>query len=1077
MILSYHSNRMERLLDHLLEQLSTPLGSPLGRETIVVQNPGMARWLSQQLALRSGVAANLEFPLPASFTWNIYQAWLGEMPAESGFDRESLHWCIMGLLPGLLEQPAFAALQRYLEGDSGELRRYQLSGRIADLFDQYLVYRPQMVLAWENSAIETGTQDEPWQAALWRAIVAQTQGEHRAALFDRFQRMVARGDAPRGPLPERVSLFGLSTLAPLHLHALQALSQQTEVHLYLFNPCREYWADITDEKGLARRRARWRQSGKTDISALLDVGNPLLASMGQVGQGFIDQLLELEVIETELFEMPAETSLLGRLQQDILELADRRSADLVERTPLEQMDESIQLHACHSPLREVQVLHDRLRQMFDRLSGLEPRQVVVMAPNIATYAPYVQAVFGAAEGARHIPWSVADLSAEESSPLLQTLSSLLDLSSFRFAASQVVSLLEVPALARRFAIDDEGVERIRRWVRESGIRWGADAQMRGELGLPAESANSWDAGLERLFHGYALPPDAGLAQGVLPYPDIEGSDALDLGRLAALLERLRQWQARLSQPCDAPAWALRINALLADFFLPDSEEEALLQGVRHAMDSLTERCLASGFDEAIPIGVLRCELEQALAESLPGRRFLVGGVIFCNMVPMRSIPFRVVCLLGMNDSDYPRREVAPGFDLMAAAPRPGDRSRRLDDRYLFLEALLSARDCLYLSYVGRSVRDNSASPPSVVVSELMDYLEQSFRLETDAELLSQLLIEHPLQPFNRGYFDASDSRLFSYDAGWLAAADSRAQAVEKPFIDTQLPEPETAARQLELQDLVRFLINPSAWFLQHRLGVALAEEEAILEDTEPFDLNGLPAYLLRAEMLQQALQGEEPGELLPLAAARGELPHGEAGTAVFSRLSEEIRQIAERVRRRAEEVLEPQEVDLQLDGFHLTGWLEGVTPAGLLSYRPGKLKAKDRLRLWVNHLALCALRQQTAAEAPLSLHVAEDQTLILHSVEAPGQLLADLLQAWWQGQCAPLPFFAAASLSFAESGDLQRAIKVWEKDHDSGAPNWAVSTAFRGMQPLAEEAFSGLATRLGGPLLAASESIKAARDR
>ncbi len=784
----YHSNFMERLVDQLIDHLSVPLAGVLTPEIIVVQNAGMQRRLAQEISGRLGVAANLQFPLPASFVWSIQQAWIDDMPEESGYDKESLCWRIMGLLPKLIDRPAFASLRHYLADDDAQ-RRYQLSERIADLYDQYLVFRPDMMIAWERSASGKLSVDAQWQAELWRALVAETDGEHRAGLYDRFRRLISEGRSPRNSLPERVTIFGVTTLAPVQLHAVQALAQQTEVHLYLLNPCREYWVDIVDEKGLARRRARWRQEGETDVTSLLDVGNPLLASMGQVGQVFVDQLLELDGVETDLFTEPGTQHLLQRLQGDILELTDRRFAEADEHHRVAVDDVSIQVHSCHTPLREVQVLHDRLRRMFDTLPGLAPADVVVMAPDISTYAPYVEAVFGSASGKRHIPWSLADLGAHESSPIIQAVYGLLELPDSRFEASQIITLLETPALSSRFGIDSDGIERIRRWVRETGIRWGADAGMRAELGLPAESANTWDAGLERLFHGFALPLDAGLQDGVLAYPDIEGGDALDLGRLAALLDRLLQWRKRLSLPANPVAWVERINALLTEFFLPQGNDELLLQSVRNGMDALRRHCESAHFSEEIPLAVVRAELDRVLEEGASSAGgFLVGGVTFCNMVPMRSIPFRVVCLLGMNDSDYPRREQTAGFDLIAAAPLASDRTRRLDDRYLFLEALISAREIFYISYLGNSVRDNSVKTPSVVLSELLDYTTLSFTAETGEKLLSQLVTHHPLQPFSRRYFDASDARYFNYDEGWLAAANVQAQPQEAAFIDTQLSQ-------------------------------------------------------------------------------------------------------------------------------------------------------------------------------------------------------------------------------------------------------------------------------------------------
>jgi len=454
----------------------------------------MARWIAHQLAQRNGISARLDFPLPARFLWRVLQAWLPAAPDVTRFDQGALLWRVYKQLPELLDQSAFAPLTRYLADDASGLKLYQLARRIADLFNQYLVLRPDLVLGWEQ-----GT-DQHWQAVLWCALA--------------------------GRIP---------------------------VHLFFLNPCREYWSDLVDERGQARRRARAQRAGRPDPTGLLDLGNPLLASLGHAGQIFLDQLLELGGLDHDHFVSPRGDGLLQRVQRDLLELVDPRG---LEPQIIARDDPSLQFHSTHGPLREIQVLHDRLLHLFERLDGLEPRDIIVMAPDIDRYAPYAEAVFGAADGPMRIPWSIADRRVGGERPVLDAVRFLLTLPSSRFEASELLSLLEVPALRRRFELDHQGLERIRIWVRESEVRWGEDGAMRADLGLPDEPANTWAFGLKRLFLGYALPPDAAdePCAGVLPYPDLEGSEVADLGQLAALVETLGSWRRRLAVPRSLAGW-------------------------------------------------------------------------------------------------------------------------------------------------------------------------------------------------------------------------------------------------------------------------------------------------------------------------------------------------------------------------------------------------------------------------------------------------------------------------------------------------------------------------------------------
>jgi len=1063
MLQVYHSNRLEVLVEELARILAVPLTDPFRPETIVLRNQGMARWVAWQLAQRNGISAHLEFPLPASFLWRILQAWLPDAPDALRFDQGALLWRVHKHLPDLLDRPAFAPLERYLADDTSGLKLYRLAQHIADLFDRYLVFRPDWILDWEQGA------DRQWQAELWRTLGTDADHAHRARLLADLESALARGGPTAAEvLPERVCLFGLSALAPVQTRMLGTLADRIPVHLFFLNPCREYWADLVDERGQAHRRARARRAGRPDPTGLLDLGNPLLAALGHTGQVFLDQLLELGGTDRDRFVAPRGDGLLPQIQRDLLDLVDPRGS---EPRVITYDDESIRLHSTHGPLREVQVLHDCLLHLFESLDGLEPRDIIVMAPDIDRYAPYVEAVFGTAETSTAIPWSFAERRLVEEQPVLKALQFLLTLPGSRFEAGALLSLLEVPALRRRFELDDQGLERIRVWVRESGIRWGADGAMRADLGLPDEPANTWAFGLERLFLGYALPPDADdeLYAGILPYPDLEGNEAVYLGQLAAFIETLDVWRKRLAVPRSLAGWRSVVNELLAAFFAPDDGEAIRLQSVRVGLHEVVARAKMVGFDRPVAPDVLRAVLLDALDAGDEGHRFLSGRVDFCNLVPMRSIPFRVVCLIGMNGADFPRAQRPVSFDRMAQHPRRGDRSRRRDDRYLFLEALLSARDVLYLSWVGNDERDNSPKTPAVVIDELLDYLRQGYRLPDGTDPARRLVLRHPLQPFSRRYFDASDDRLFSYGRTWLNAARTQVEAGIPPFFDAALPEPDAAFKTFELTGLIRFLRDPARYFLTERLGLHLPEDAEVPEDTEPFDAVRIERYRLDQILLHGLLAGQGHSTLLARVRGTGSLPHGTPGDQLFDERLEAAVPFVERLQAYSTAAaVEPIAVDRTLAGFRLYGQLGDLHTSGLIDYRFGRLGAKDRLRTWVRHLVLNML---VPPEIGLSsLFVATDLIWYLAPVAAAEDLLADLLRLRWQGLGKPLAFFPESAWAWMGQGYGSRFEYAWSGRYNS-APERdriAVRIAFRGRDPIGEE-FERTAMRVFVPMLESSE--------
>ena len=1052
MIVLHQANRLEALADLLAGELFAPDAGqdPLRGQLVVVPNPGTGRWLVQRLAARHGVVANLELPLPATFFWRVVQAWLPSQEL-SPFDRETLAWRVQAVLPGLLESPRFAALKRYLAGDDPSLRLYQLGSRIADLFDQYLVFRPEMVLAWERG------EGEEWQPLLWRQITGRGE-EHRARLLARLiPRMETQPPAAPQALPEKLFLFGLNALPPVYLEILRRLGDHRELHLYHLDPCREYWADIRSERARARHQ--------DPQAAFLDLGNPLLASMGHVGQAFLDQLLSLDAESDEHFQPPGEQGVLQQVQDDILALRDGRGRG--RQLPGGSWP-SIQLHGTHTRLREVQVLHDNLLRCFEELEDLTPRDILVMAPDMAAYAPFVEAVFGSREGAQRIPYSIGDRAAAGENPLGEAMRWLLQLPASRLEASEVLALLEVDAVQRRFGLDDEALERIRTWVRESGIRWAADETHREELGLPGDQGlHSWRFGLRRLFLGYVTPADGQdllYAGEVVPYVHIDSGELAWAGALQELLERLDAWRRRLAVPRGPRRWQELLTRLMQDFFEAGEEaERALLQELRQRLDDWVEKTRQGGFSGELSLAVMRELLEDALGDASRARGFLDAGVTFSNLLPMRALPFRVICLLGMNDSDFPRSLPRLSFDLMAAAPRRTDRDRRRDDRYLFLETLVSARDCLLISYQSRDVRSDKPRLPAEVVSELFDYLDGCY---ADGERLpsKELFVQHPLQPFSRRYFATEEPRLFTYDAAWAIVPEEEG---DRPFLDAPLPAVELEP-QLALDDLIGFYRQPAAAFLERRLAMRLPGGEALIEDEEPFSLGGLESWQVRNRLLQGWLEGKEPERLETLLRGEGWLPHGLPGALEQEKAKEAVAALGARLAPVLERCAAPTrlETDLEIGGWRLQGAVERYTGEGVLEFRVGRLRPQDRLGLWIRHLAVAA-QQGGAAQ---SCHVAEDATLLLASVTRTDavQHLELLLRLFREGLEEPLHFFPRTSWEFIRGNGKWR--QVWEGgfQRPGEKDEAAVQLLFRNADPF-DARFEEQAQAIYAPLRAHAE--------
>ena len=1035
MLRVYHSNRLdvlEALMEFIVER--ERLDDPFEPEMILVQSTGMAQWLQMTLSQKFGIAANIDFPLPASFIWDMFVRVLPEIPKESAFNKQSMSWKLMTLLPQLLEREDFTLLRHYLTDDSDKRKLFQLSSKAADLFDQYLVYRPDWLVQWETGHLVEGLGEaQAWQAPLWKALVEYTDklGQprwHRANLYQRFiETLESATTCPPG-LPSRVFICGISALPPVYLQALQALGKHIEIHLLFTNPCRYYWGDIKDPAYLAKLLTRQRRHSFEDRELPLfrdsenagqlfnsdgeqDVGNPLLASWGKLGRDYIYLLSDLESSqELDAFVDVTPDNLLHNIQSDILELENRAVAGVnIEefsrsdnKRPLDPLDSSITFHVCHSPQREVEVLHDRLLAMLEEDPTLTPRDIIVMVADIDSYSPFIQAVFGSAPADRYLPYAISDRRARQSHPVLEAFINLLSLPDSRFVSEDVLALLDVPVLAARFDITEEGLRYLRQWVNESGIRWGIDDDNVRELELPATGQHTWRFGLTRMLLGYAMESAQGEWQSVLPYDESSGLIAELVGHLASLLMQLNIWRRGLAQERPLEEWLPVCRDMLNAFFLPDAETEAAMTLIEQQWQAIIAEGLGAQYGDAVPLSLLRDELAQRLDQERISQRFLAGPVNICTLMPMRSIPFKVVCLLGMNDGVYPRQLAPLGFDLMSQKPKRGDRSRRDDDRYLFLEALISAQQKLYISYIGRSIQDNSERFPSVLVQELIDYIGQSHYLpgdealncdESEARVKAHLTCLHTRMPFDPQNYQPGERQ--SYAREWLPAA-SQAGKAHSEFVQ---PLPFTLPETVPLETLQRFWAHPVRAFFQMRLQVNFRTEDSEIPDTEPFILEGLSRYQINQQLLNALVEQDDAERLFRRFRAAGDLPYGAFGEIFWETQCQEMQQLADRVIA-CRQPGQSMEIDLACNGVQITGWLPQVQPDGLLRWRPSLLSVAQGMQLWLEHLVYCASGGN--GESRLFLRKDGEWRFPPLAAEQALHYLSQLIEGYREGMSAPL---------------------------------------------------------------------------
>lgn len=1112
------SNRHEVLLEVLLQRLAEERPGPFAQREVVVPGSAMRRSIELAVAGREGVCADLRFDYLAQWLWRQIGR-VVEVGERSPFSPALLTWRIYAELGE--EGAGWAApherLATYL-GAADARMRLELAARIARVFDHYLTYRPRWLAAWSDgrSALDglpasaVHRADEAWQGALWRRLQASMalRREHPAATF--LQRIAAMNPAELAAigLPRSVHVFALPALPPLYLDMLRELSRVVEVQLYVLNPCREYWFEIVDA-----RRLSWLARGQREL--FHETGNALLAAWGRQTQAHIDLLFEGEraTVDCAAFVAHPGDHLLAHVHNAILDLVELEAGSVT----LGDDDRSIEVHVCHARSRELEVLHDRLLGLFAADPTLRPQDVVVLTPDLDGCAAQIEAVFGSTDAARRIPWRITGLPASGDNAVARVIDALLALVGGRFPVSALFDLLQREPVAARFGVDADALECIHDWLQAAGARWGLSA-----ADAAAAGPYSMEEALHRLFLAWAAGPAAQAATfaGHLGAAAPAGQEAEHLGRLWRYADTLRRLRPQLLQAHSVADWQRLLNAALDALVDGGPRWAAELREVRGAIAELCATIAEAGVTTALPLAVLHPALLEAL--DAPARGGVPGGAVtFSAISALRGLPYRVVCVIGLDRGAFPAVERAAEFDLLAAFPQRGDRQRRNDDRNLFLDVVLAARDVLHLSYVGRSVRDAAVLPPAVLVDELLDVLAAATAVspaqpEALAAARRRLIVEHPLQAFSPSYFLAAarpDPRLQSYHAEYAQALAARlaapvpatalaavagedeggaaldegddddeavSAAVAAPFFSFPLPPPAAPWRTLDVDRLVRFFRHPCRYLLRERLGVALPESAGVLADVEPFlpDFAGRRALAgrLLAVLADPALSADDDG-LLALARAGGEYPPGTIGDDALRAELALLRDFAA-AQRPWLGVPSTASTTLELawtleDGevWTLRDSIALPPPGlGLLQARYDDTRATDYLAAWLRHLALCAALP--AGTALPCTGLSRNGRFALRAVppQEAAAHLRTLVHTYRAGLMEPAHFFPRSAWAYVLGGNNANAARrCWlggrEAHHGEGA-DVANRLALRGVAEPLDGRFFSLAEALLAPLRA-----------
>ncbi|WP_392508766.1 exodeoxyribonuclease V subunit gamma [Naumannella halotolerans] len=1092
----HHGPDPEALLDVLARELATPLADPFAFELISVPSQGVERWLSQSLAARLGTSASGGDGIAAGIDYRPLDRLVAEVVtaasgSEDAWSSQRLPWLLLAAMEAARGEPWFAVVADHAwPQGSPRGRAWSVAERLSRLFSGYADQRPSMINAWRRGE-DSGPggamlpDDRRWQPQLFRLLCELAEVPDPVERLDLGLHRLRR-DPDLVDLPQRLAVFGPTRLDDGQLRTLTAIAAHRRLLLFTPHPSPLAW------QALASRPPSTSPARAAD-STWQALTNPLNSLLGR----------DSRELQTRLRQLPAQTvghrgpapatTLLGRLQADVHD--DRAPA----RLQLQPSDRSIALHRSHGPDRQVEVLREVILGLLSDDPTLEPRDIIVMCPDIEVFAPYIQAAFGlTSELGTHpghdLRVRLADRSLLQQNPVLATVSEVLRIADSRAGLSEVLDLCASAPVARNFGFDTDDLERIAVLAERAGVRWGLDTDHRRRYAMQGFGQNTWRAGLDRMLLGVAMDGEGGHYLGTaLPLDDVDSGDVALIGRLSEFIARLERCCRSLGGPQSVRAWAQALRFTIESLTkVPGSESWQL----SHALSSIAELLPDTENSENAPdpdsdpaashelsLGDLRSLLADAFAGRPSRANFRTGGITMCTLTPMRSVPHRVVCLLGMDEHRFPRRPTADGDDLLQLEPWIGDRDPRSEDRQLLLDAVLSARDQLVIIHSGHSERTGEHRDPCVPVQELTDTIAAMIGD------LTAITTEHPLQGFAPANFSQDPPRSFD-PIGVRAARAAGAVQVAPPRIwDVADLGPAETSETVDLSELIRFLVHPAKELLRVRAGLSLWSDEQTVLDEIPIELDGLQRWAIGERMLQAAVAGGDLDRLVAAEWRSGQVPPKGLGGALLQTLRNDVEQIGRVASEPMMRAARSLPVSAQLGEREVFGVVPGVRGNEIVSVSYSRLGPKHRLTSWVRLLALTAAEPGTPWQA-VTIGKRGRRSVLgpVAAADARARLL-DLarIRDLGLGELLPLPLKTAAT--FAETAargakprpyELPNAFNderddVWHLWFDrfgdvDRAPARAVDQA--NSEPARHESkrFAALARRVWEPLVEAERS-------
>ncbi|XBC44247.1 MAG: exodeoxyribonuclease V subunit gamma [Buchnera aphidicola (Schlechtendalia peitan)] len=981
MFILYKSYRFDLLLKKACSIfIQNPLHNPLNSEIFVTPNAQIDYWIKIFIANKYLITANINFLKFNTFVWKIFQNFSSHNYSNLEFTRYYLIWKMMNL-------KNIKHFSNFISKSNSKIKLFEILSFLSKTFEQYLIYRPDWIKKWqENSKKQNNTHASTNQyEVLWIELIKYMNSKHQSTwnfsnilfyLENKFKKKLNITQ-----FPPRIFIFENTYLTPYHLIILKQISQLCDIHFFYttpyqyeeqllskFNKIKKCNINLTQKN--AADLLKTTRKFKIFIQKKINIHNSMnyIASWGEYGLENTVLLNLIQKKQVNIFNTKETTCLLQKIQKNIIQNNFLKNNNInkinihnEKKYKIFKNDKSLAIHVCLTLRREIEVLHDNLLNILNTNHDILFHDILIISKNINIYTPYIYSIFNKINGKNYIPFFIlSDTYLENKTTIFKIVIEMLDLPNISLDNEKILNLLSNVFILKKFKIKSKEIIILHKIIQQSCITFEADSTNETYESHINHEYNNLSIGEENIFLGRAMNDINYITWNKnVPYQYLSTKHYKIFGKFVTFSILLKKWKKILSTEKSLKHWKILFEQFLQDFFINDDSEKQEIIFIKKQWNKIIDPGIRENYKGKISIKILKNELLNYNSQKINIHGCFSGKVTFCNGFKLRSIPFKVICILGMHEKFVIQKTSTSNLSLMYQYPRICDPHRPNKYKYLFLETLLSTKKFLLISYYKNSEHTNSIHEQSLIINQLFLYISKNFyiskkynnkcKCQNINKLLLHIYYFHTNELYSTKNF-YHNYKFHSFSQTWFKIS----QLTRTYKNNFEKPLPKIQYKHINMFNLISFWKNPIRYFFNQRLHVKLNLITTNNLYQEDYFIKAIDRYWINVDILNFLLYRKSIKKLFLYYKYKGIIPSGNIGKIYWNNQLSLITPLYEKINLQKKK-LRNKKFCIQTGIHFLYGLLKNINTTGLLRWTPSIIKNTDIISLWLEHLVYCCI--------------------------------------------------------------------------------------------------------------------------